>query len=105
MSHHRHDSPIEHGTSPYLRYAFWGFAAIAVFFLITEHGAHLFGFLPFLLILACPLMHMFGHHGHRHGGHGAGGPEEPRRAPEPGDPPTVAPDAREAGPETGHHPH
>lgn len=32
------------------------------------HGAHLFGGLPFLLILACPLLHVFMHRGH--GGHG-----------------------------------
>lgn len=43
------------------------FAAIGGFFLITEHWAHLYGILPFLLVLACPLMHIFMHHGH--GGH------------------------------------
>ncbi len=36
------------------------------FFLFTEHRAHLFGFLPWLFLLACPLMHLF----HGHGGHG-----------------------------------
>lgn len=45
-----------------------GFLAIAGFFLVTEHAAHLFGALPWLLLLACPLMHVFMHHGH--GGHG-----------------------------------
>lgn len=48
----------------------WLFAAIALFYLWTEHRAHLFGLLPYLFILACPLMHFFmhGHHGgHRHG--------------------------------------
>jgi hypothetical protein len=43
------------------------FAAIAAFFLLTEHTAHVFGALPYLLLLACPLMHFFMHHGH-HGG-------------------------------------
>ncbi len=48
------------------------FPIVAGFYLITEHQAHLFGILPFLLILACPLMHLFMHHGHGgHGGHGA----------------------------------
>jgi hypothetical protein len=42
---------------------------VAGFFLLTEHTAHVFGVLPYLLILACPLMHIFMHHGHR-GGHG-----------------------------------
>ena len=44
--------------------------AVALYFLLTEHRAHLFVALPFLLLLACPLMHMFMHHGH--GRHGSG---------------------------------
>ena len=43
------------------------FGAIALYFLLSEHRAHLFFALPFLLLLACPLMHVFMHHGH--GGH------------------------------------
>ncbi len=46
------------------------FLAIAAFFLFTEHRAHLFGVLPYLLLLACPLLHLFMHGGH--GGHGEG---------------------------------
>ena len=46
------------------------FLAIAGFFLITEHTAHLFGVLPYLLLLLCPLMHLLhGGHGGRHGNH------------------------------------
>jgi hypothetical protein len=41
-----------------------GFLAVGTFFLLAEHRAHVFGVLPFLLILACPLMHIFHHHGH-----------------------------------------
>ena len=52
------------------RYVFFGFVAIAAFFLFTEHRAHLFGILPFLLLAACPLMHLF-----HHGGHGSHGGE------------------------------
>lgn len=44
------------------------FGVIAAFFLLAGHRAHVFGFLPYLLLLACPLMHLFGHGGH--GGHG-----------------------------------
>lgn len=40
------------------------FLAIAAFFLITEHTAHLFGFLPYVLLLLCPLLHLFMHRGH-----------------------------------------
>lgn len=48
-----------------------GFLAIAGFFLVTEHKAHLFGVLPFVLLLLCPLLHLFMHRGH--GGHGGQG--------------------------------
>ena len=41
--------------------------SIAAYFLLSEHRAHFLGALPFLLLLACPLMHVFMHHGH--GGH------------------------------------
>ena len=49
-----------------------GFIIVVGFFLLTEHTAHVFGVLPYLLILACPLMHLFIHRGH-HGGHGGHG--------------------------------
>ncbi len=45
-----------------------GFLGVAGYFLITEHTAHVFGVLPWLLLAACPLMHLFMHHGN-HGGH------------------------------------
>ena len=63
------------------RLTFLGFLAIAGFFLVTEHRAHLFGWLPLLLLLACPLLHLFGHGGHQ-GGHGSGqrNDDEPRQA-------------------------
>ena len=40
------------------------FLAIAAFFLLTEHTAHVFGVLPYALLLLCPLLHVFMHHGH-----------------------------------------
>lgn len=48
--------------------------AVAVYFLLSEHRAHFFGALPFLLLLACPLMHVFMHGGHGggHAGHHSG---------------------------------
>ena len=42
--------------------------AIGGFLLFTEHRAHVLGVLPYAFLLACPLMHVFMHHGH-HGGH------------------------------------
>ena len=53
--------------------ALTGFAVIAGFLLLSEHRAHALGYLPFLLILACPLLHIFMHGGHGgHSGHGKG---------------------------------
>jgi len=65
----------EHGASGGPgRWVFWGFIAIAAFFLVAEHRAHVVQYLPFLLLAACPLMHLFHRHGdhggHDHGGHG-----------------------------------
>ena len=53
------------------KWVFIGFLLMAGFFLFTQHRAHVFGLLPYLFLLACPLMHLF-HHGHRHGKHGHG---------------------------------
>ena len=39
----------------------FAFLAIVAFFLVTEHRAHLFGILPYLLVLACPLLHWLMH--------------------------------------------
>jgi hypothetical protein len=65
------------GGRGYGRWAFWGFLLIAGYFLITEHRAHVIQFLPFLLVLACPLLHFF--HGHGgHGGHGSGDEKDKR---------------------------
>ncbi len=50
-------------------------AALA-YYVIVEHGAHLFAALPLLFLLACPLMHLF--HG-GHGGHGGRGGDAGRR--------------------------
>lgn len=44
-------------------------AAIGGFFLLREHWDHVAGNWVYLLLLACPLMHLFHGHG-RHGGHG-----------------------------------
>jgi uncharacterized membrane protein len=59
------------------------FLAIATFFLVTEHRAHALSALPFLLLLLCPLLHLFlhGRHGSGHAGHGS----SPNRRPEGGE--------------------
>lgn len=70
----------EQGSPP----RFWGsrysagllvMGAVAGYFLLTEHLAHVLQALPYLLLLACPLMHAFMHHGHGgHRQHGQGKP-------------------------------
>ena len=40
------------------------FAIIGGFLIVAEHRAHLIPYLPWLLLAACPLMHVFMHHGH-----------------------------------------
>ena len=68
-SHHDHEGG-SHGSywSSRAFLVFLGFAAIAVVMLWEEHKAHILGILPFLFLLACPLMHVFMHRGHGHGG-------------------------------------
>jgi len=48
---------------------------IGVFYLLREHWYHIVGFWPYLLLLLCPLMHLFMGHG-GHGGHGGGSGSE-----------------------------
>ena len=76
---HNHQPEVgEHPPTPWWRtrsgLVLCGFLLIAGFYLLTEHTAHFFGVLPFLLLLACPLMHLFMHHGH--GGHGQSGGQD-----------------------------
>jgi Protein of unknown function (DUF2933) len=47
-----------------------GVLLILAFLIYTGHSAHLLGALPYLLLLACPLMHIFMHGGYHH--HGSG---------------------------------
>ncbi|WP_229514027.1 DUF2933 domain-containing protein [Paraburkholderia terrae] len=61
---------VQHDTRPFWKsrsaIALLVFAAIALFLLFSEHRAHFLGVLPYLLLLSCPLMHLFMHHGHGH---------------------------------------
>lgn len=55
-------------------------AVIAMFFVLREHWEHVAGKWPYLLLLACPLMHVFMHGGHDHGSHHAAeGDDRPKR--------------------------
>lgn len=64
MEHDEHTEYNRHAAPRGHNWILIAFLAIAAFFLLSEHRAHLLGALPFLLLLACPLMHLFMHHGH-----------------------------------------
>ena len=77
MNDHSHDEHRQGGGRS--NWVFWGFLLIAGYFLFTEHRAHMVQYLPFLLLLACPLMHLFhGHGGHHHHGADKSAPEGKR---------------------------
>jgi hypothetical protein len=75
MDHSQHQKPdTVNGKIVRAKWVLLAFIAVAAYFLITEHRAHLSGllyYLPFLLLLACPLMHLFMHGSH--GDHSSGG--------------------------------
>lgn len=61
--------PISRKLLPGLMIA--AFAGVLVYLFFGEHRVHLLGYLPFLFLLACPLMHFTMHGGHGgQGGHG-----------------------------------
>jgi len=63
-------TPTRHAGAIQVNLAVLAFFAIAAFFLLAEHRAHVFGPLLFLLLLACLPLHFFMHRGHGgKGGH------------------------------------
>ena len=65
--------PHRHGTEPAT--PFWRtkggialimLAVIGLFYVAREHYGHLSQALPYLILLLCPLMHLFGHNHGRH---------------------------------------
>lgn len=68
---HDHHSQQGRTSNSTFKWILVGFLLVAGYFLVMEHRAHLGGvlyYLPFLLLIACPMMHLFMHHSH--GGHG-----------------------------------
>lgn len=48
-------------------------------YLLWTHTGHVLPALPYLILLACPLLHLFGHgHGSRHSHHANLGPQDSR---------------------------
>ena len=52
-----------------IHWAVWCLFGIGAALLIIDHWAHVLGVLPYLVLLACPLMHIFMHGKHGHGDH------------------------------------
>ena len=52
---------------PKYAWLIWLVGGVGVLLAIVDHWAHFLGVLPYLLILACPIMHLVMHRGHRHG--------------------------------------
>ena len=76
--HHEHahdESATRPGIADRVRsptlWIFIGFALVGAWFLLTQHPTHVWGYLPYALLLLCPFLHLFGHGGH--GGKGRGG--------------------------------
>ena len=67
MDHRQHEPPPPFWKPP-AGLAWVVAAVVGGFYLFTEHQAHLYGWLPYLVLAACPLMHLFMHRGHHHGG-------------------------------------
>lgn len=44
-------------------------AVAASLYLYLVHRDHVLALVPYAILAACPLMHMFMHRGHGHGGH------------------------------------
>ena len=68
MANHLHQS--ENTPSPFWRskvgVVLIMLFAIGAFYLVREHFGHVSPYLPYLILLVCPVMHFFGHN---HGGH------------------------------------
>ncbi len=58
----------EEGASRRAGWFFGGLAAIGLLLLAFEHRSHVLDWLPWALLAACPLVHLFMHRGHGHSG-------------------------------------
>ena len=101
MDHDQHEPLLPARRFWRSRYAIGllAFAAMALFFLLSEHRAHAVGALPYLLLAVAPFLHIFMHGGHGHG-HG-GADDEKGHSNDRADAPT-APRGRSR---TAHHHH
>ena len=54
------------GWSRFVRVAMMSVFLFGLALLASQHLQHIVGVLPYVLLLACPLMHLFGHGRHHH---------------------------------------
>ena len=66
------DSKRHVGTTAWSKIALFVIVAAAAIYLLTGHEAHALVVVPYVLIVACPLMHMLMHRGHGQASHGPG---------------------------------
>jgi hypothetical protein len=85
---HSHDHSAQNGNGQSWLFSRTGVATLVAvsvlgFLIYQGHGAHLLGYLPYLLIGVCLLSHVFmrgghgGHGGHQHGGEEENAPRKP----------------------------
>lgn len=65
--HAEHERPPAAQSAVWRSPTFWAFvvfALVGAYYLVTAHPTHVWGYLPFALLLLCPFLHLFGHRGH-----------------------------------------
>jgi hypothetical protein len=55
------------GRKPWIVTSLCLVSAVLAFSLWRDHRSHVLQAVPYLLLLACPIIHLFMHRGHRHG--------------------------------------
>jgi hypothetical protein len=57
-------------------FAVWALGGAAFIYVVAAQRPHVLGWLPYVILLACPLMHVFMHHRHGDGAHRTSDEEE-----------------------------
>ena len=67
MATHKHHVEVDRTSDSWLnthRWISYGALGVIAYYLLTEHRQHVIAYLPYLILAACPLMHVFMHRGH-----------------------------------------
>lgn len=68
MAHEMHSGVLGGFLRSRAGLVFLALVALSGLYLLLTHTGHVLGVLPYLMLMACPLLHLFGHH-HGRGGH------------------------------------